>query len=325
MIFTIIPALLVILVILSSAVYIYVKDMMETEGKDEVKLMVSDFASHMETELLMYFEFQKQFNFIFSQYENMERNSRRKFYTDMAYKLLEKNEKVLSAWVDFDKNALDGQDDNYKSVGIFPRSGRFSWVLHRYHGVIRPEVEAPDKPIENFLDDPYYSLPKKAGSAVILEPFYYDYETKSVNSGTSGTLITSIGTPIFNSKNQIVGVSGIDILLENYVALIERMKPYETGYVTLYSSGSNLLSHPNKELIGKNITYNKDFPQEIADDIYKNILKKQPFKKDVVNKYGEKILLMSAPVFVGIEGEELMLCVYVPYSEFTDKIVEYFV
>jgi hypothetical protein len=126
MIFTIIPALLVVFIILGSGVYLYVKDILESEGRNEANLIVRDFASRIEAELLVHFDVQKQFNILFSHYESVSTTYRRKLYVDMTYDLLEKNEKILSAWVDFDRNAFDGQDNKYKSVGIFPRSGRFS-------------------------------------------------------------------------------------------------------------------------------------------------------------------------------------------------------
>jgi hypothetical protein len=107
------------------------------------------------------------------------------------------------------------------------------------------------------------------------------------------------------------------------VKLTEGTKPYDVGYVTLYSSGGLLLSHPNPALIGKNVTHNKDFAKNISNSIYKNILKKQYFEKDIINVRGEKIFLVSVPVSMGIPGEELMACVYVPYEAFTERINDF--
>jgi hypothetical protein len=96
MIFTIIPTLLLIFIVFGSVVYVYVRDMMIAEGKDEVNLMVNDFSSQMEAELLMYLDIKKQINIIFSRFESMDANFRRKFYTDLVFDLVGKNEKLLS-------------------------------------------------------------------------------------------------------------------------------------------------------------------------------------------------------------------------------------
>jgi hypothetical protein len=56
----------------------------------------------------------------------MDKHTRRKTYIDLAIDLLEKNEKVSAIWADFEKNAFDEQDANYKAKDIFPRSGRYS-------------------------------------------------------------------------------------------------------------------------------------------------------------------------------------------------------
>jgi hypothetical protein len=96
MIFTIIPVLLIIFIILGSSVYLYVKDVLEAESINEAKSIAHDFASQMETELAMYLDIQHQFNYLFAQYEKMPINSRRKFYSDLTLNLLEKNEKLLA-------------------------------------------------------------------------------------------------------------------------------------------------------------------------------------------------------------------------------------
>jgi methyl-accepting chemotaxis protein len=320
--FAIIPVSLLIFIALAVSIYLYVENMLETEGRNEANLIVQDYAHQMETELLMYLEIEKQFNFIFSNYENMNINFRRKFYADLTLELIKKNEQLLSTWADFDRNALDGQDNKYKSIGIFPRSGRFNCGWHRGNGEIEVELEHPNELIENLLEDDYYALPRKIGKTIMLEPYYYDY---AKGTKGSGILMTSIASPVFNKNNKIVGVTGIDISLENYVELTEKIKPFGVGYATLYSSEGYLLSHPNKELIGKNITNNPDFSTIIADSIYMQILKKQPFEMNTTDKDGKEILVIFVPVATGIEGEKLMLGVYVPYEAILAKIFPFFI
>jgi hypothetical protein len=96
MIFTIIPALLVVFTILGGGVYLYVKEVLEAEGRNEANLIAHDFASQMETELAIYYEIQKQFNLQFSHYEKISNSYKRKFYVDLSYSLLEKSEKLLA-------------------------------------------------------------------------------------------------------------------------------------------------------------------------------------------------------------------------------------
>jgi sensor histidine kinase regulating citrate/malate metabolism len=96
MIFATILVLLVIFTILGGVMYFYVEKMMEDEGKNEANLIARDFASKMETELAVYFDIQKQFNYVFLNYEDINVHQRRSFYVKLAHDLLENNENLLA-------------------------------------------------------------------------------------------------------------------------------------------------------------------------------------------------------------------------------------
>ncbi len=84
-------------------------------------------------------------------------------------------------------------------------------------------------------------------------------------------LMTTISVPIYNNK-EFIGAVGIDISLEKIAEDISKIKLYDTGYAILLSEKGNILGHPNKEFLMKNIKkissnkQEKSLPEKISNN-----------------------------------------------------------
>ena len=98
-----------------------------------------------------------------------------------------------------------------------------------------------------------------ARTTIITEPY----------TTTAGELVASVISPVFNeNKTKIIGVAGLDLDLS---VLDNMMKSYtlgKTGYYVLYTSGCNIIYHPDSENIQKNIS-----DLDISDDVKTYLLK----------------------------------------------------
>jgi len=315
---SIIPIASIIFIALGTLIYLYLKDNFEKEGKNTLKLLTQDYAHQLETEFITYTSLEKQFNTVLSNFEKVNVNDRRDFFVNLTRNIMSENKKILALFVDFDKNAFDGKDEHFRQLGIFPRLGRFSFVWSRVNEKLSIVKEYSDGGLFN---EHFYSLAREHKKTVWIEPYYADYivpvfpKTKRNNENSAEVFMTTIASPVFNKNNKVIGVTGIDISLNNYVELVNNIKPFETGYAVLFSANGSYLVHPNQELFGKNILDNPKFSKEIAADIYEKILKKNEFTADIVNEKNERILYHSIPINIGIEGSELMLSLCVPHSE----------
>ena len=66
-------------------------------------------------------------------------------------------------------------------------------------------------------------------------------------------LTISAMAPIYNG-NEFLGFCGIDLLLTDVSDIINKIRYENVGFAFLIDQGGNILSYPEKELIGKNIT-----------------------------------------------------------------------
>ncbi len=88
---------------------------------------------------------------------------------------------------------------------------------------------------------------------------------------SDGSLIVNTVSPIFNSKEEVIGYAGIAIKAAYFSKIVSDLKLGDEGYYGIVDSNYRILAHPNPELIYK------EFPYEIS------ILLKRPKGSDVYN------------------------------------------
>lgn len=158
---------------------------------------------------------------------------------------LRQHDEILGLYTGWEANAFDGKDAEYANrtdLGA-DASGRFIPYWH-YDGdkvVIEPLVDY-DK--EGAGD--YYLLPKKTGKPVLIDPYVYAV------SGVP-TLMTSLVTPMI-ANGKFVGISGVDIGLKNFQTELARVRPFDVGFLKLYSSSGTYIALPDSTRIGKAAT-----------------------------------------------------------------------
>lgn len=78
---------------------------------------------------------------------------------------------------------------------------------------------------------------------------YIDTATKEI--------VISVGVPVYDTRNKLIGVLGIDIKLETLSDIITNIKVGQTGYPILYDREGIILVHKNKDLVGNTSTVPK--------------------------------------------------------------------
>lgn len=86
--------------------------------------------------------------------------------------------------------------------------------------------------------------------------------TKMYVSASTGKTILSAATPIYDLTGNIVGVSGIDVVMETLVNMMGDYSIGESGYVTLMANDGTFVYHPKSELIDTRIQ-----DMEISDNV----------------------------------------------------------
>ncbi len=90
----------------------------------------------------------------------------------------------------------------------------------------------------------WYSCIEK-GKTVLTEPY--------VDSST-GKLILSAASPVYDEQGNVLGAVGLDISLDHVTEVLSTYKIGSKGYVWLVSADGTIIYNPNEELIQKNVT-----------------------------------------------------------------------
>ena len=147
---------------------------------------------------------------------------------------------VSTGW---EPDAYDGKDADFVGKAAHDATGRFVPYIFRSGGAIKTDVLVDyDKPGAG----DYYQLPVKTGKSVLMEPYVYPVDGKDV-------LMTTISIPIFD-QGKAVGYIGADIDLDQTATALAAKRPLGDGYIALLSSANAFVSHPDKDVMGKQLT-----------------------------------------------------------------------
>lgn len=227
----------------------------------------------------------------FTAKESIPPLQRRTIYMDMLKKLLEENPDYLAIWTIWEPNTLDELDSLFINAPGCTWIGSFSTTYYRGHGKI--ELESSEGFSVLFAGD-YYTIPKARLKETLMEPYYYSYS----KDGNDSILQTNIIIPII-IDNSFKGVVGIDVELEKFQELTDKLKPYETGHAFILSADAAFVAHPNRELVGKSLS---EVNSQLVNryDIVKNIQSGKQFSYIDKNlKNNEESYITFAPLTIG--------------------------
>lgn len=109
--------------------------------------------------------------------------------------------------------------------------------------------------------------------------------TKAYISASTGKTILSAATPVYDSNNSIIGVVGVDIVIETIVNMMGNYRIGENGYTMLLTSDGTFVYHPESDLIETMIQ-----DMDISDDVKQAISSQSSqilkYKVDGERKYG---------------------------------------
>ena len=175
---------------------------------------------------------------------------------------------------------LYGPTADYHAQGVASAEGTFSsyWVTSD-NG---KDVYASDAGANSDLNEPYYALPRDTKKTAY--PEIYMEEVEKV-------LVSTISTPIIVHGN-FMGVAGVDISLDQLQNSISQIKPYETGFITVFSQDGLVIASPNPEELGQKTS----LPPELQTAISNS--EKHTFIAPLLDG-GEEYLHSSIPLSFG--------------------------
>ncbi len=219
------------------------------------------------------------------------------------HKLLADNPNILATWVAFEPNAFDGKDAEFVGKEGHDGTGRFVPYVARNddgNGSSLTALGDYDKPGPG----DYYLLARNSGEEQLLEPYWYPVNGKQV-------LMTSAAVPI-KRDGKVIGVAGVDMLLEGLNQKLGEIKPFDTGSVSLISNGGLWAAYSDVAALGKPI---QDTTQSLANAL-EAIKGGQPFQADDFSQSLQTdVTRMFVPVATGLSPARWSVMVNLPLDK----------
>ena len=162
----------------------------------------------------------------------------RQFSSELVRATLQRYPALKGVFVEWEPNVLDGRDSEYVGQpGGSEEDGSAGdyWVR---------EADGKETVIwgsPGVDSEPYYIEPKAAGRPVLIDP-YVDEDTS--------VLMTTIAVPV-SQRGRFVGVAGADFALAGLHDQANAVRPFETGYMTIYANNGDVLAGPDGLEVGK--------------------------------------------------------------------------
>ncbi|MGB5823984.1 MAG: methyl-accepting chemotaxis protein [Proteocatella sp.] len=124
---------------------------------------------------------------------------------------------------------------------------------------------------------PWYVVKDKART--IITPPYLDTVLASQ--------VITVLSPVFDSaKNEVIGAFGYDIQIDQLSSVLGNYKLGESGFILLVDENNNIIYHPNKEYIQKNIS-EIDISENVKSDIQQDNFTSVEYSMDGDNYLGD--------------------------------------
>lgn len=138
---------------------------------------------------------------------------------------LDNTPEVLSTWVIWEPNALDGRDAEFRNTENHDATGRFIryWARTGEGLLLDPLVQYDDPELGT-----WYTIPRDEAREFVTEPTLYPVDGVDV-------LMTSFCIPV-RKDGVIAAVTGTDMALSDVQATLSQIRPMGSGVITLVSA-----------------------------------------------------------------------------------------
>ncbi|MHC1704888.1 MAG: ATP-binding protein [Tenuifilaceae bacterium] len=221
---------------------------------------------------------------------------------DILKSSLLRNTNFLATWTIWEPNAFDGKDHEFIGDTLYDSNGTMSITFFMYKNKMLFERNEPSDYYEDF-----YAIPKKTRNELLLNPYYYKYHGHNHNFYE-----TSVVIPIMDDKT-FLGVFGIDLSLDSLQKRLNKIKLYNTGYLSLIANNGIIVSHPDSSFIEKNIL---NFVNDIDSLTIKTIKEGKELSIETISEFTKyKVFRFFYPIKIGNGNTPWSMMVEIPVEE----------
>lgn len=228
-------------------------------------------------------------------------SSRAEFRTMLKSAVIE-NSIYLGTWTLWEPNSFDNKDSLYKEDPLYNNEGTVGLGCFRFNDSIYYEIMTPADYV-----GPHYLAPKQKRKQVLIEPYKFVY------SGYDNVFFgTSVSVPII-IDSKFLGTIGVDIDLIDLQHKLQKIKPYETGYLSLISNNGTIITHADTSFINKNIFNLLDSNHVLCQNSIKD---GKELTIELTSEFtNQKVLRMFYPIIIGEENNPWSMMIEIPLEQ----------
>jgi PAS domain S-box-containing protein len=166
----------------------------------------------------------------------------RKDIIELMHQTLVANPDFMGVWTMWEPNAFDNRDKLFMQDTLYDKNGTMSFAFFKYGNSIHFERNDPAD-----YEKDFYTQPMKARKELILDPFIYQYHGYEYIYYQTSAVFPVLEDSVF------LGVFGIDINLDSLQYRLNRIKLYETGFLSLITGSGIIVSHHDSFMIDRNL------------------------------------------------------------------------
>lgn len=228
---------------------------------------------------------------------------------DMVRDVTLSDEMFFGTQVVIEPNALDGRDADFVGHEWYGPKGQYGPYFWREGGKLKVEDLWQYDPQNTRA---WYMGPRDARAPVLTEPYYTD---------VANTNMATMSVPIFKD-GRFIGIAGIDFTLAEFQSMVEGIKPMETGFAFLASNKGYCVAHPNKDIVGKNIT--EAFPKKYRSQIANAASAGKRFSAELVSPLdGEEYYFLFEPVKIAGTSTPWSIEIALPSAKINEAAEEF--
>lgn len=220
---------------------------------------------------------------------------------------IEKRPQYLGVYVLFEPDQFDGMDSSYINTDLHDDTGRYIpyWVLDdNGNGIAEALVEYE----EDYSG--WYQDPKRSNKEAVQDPFLYPIQGVDV-------LMTSLTIPVQNRNGQFIGITGIDISIDEIQELVNTVQigQYEKAYLSIYSQNGIIAGSKTAEHVGQYIG-------DVSDDssLIALVTGGNEFFTERTDEQGETYVSYGIPVMIGHTGSQWLITVNIHKAELYEPV-----
>lgn len=304
MLIYIISASALIYTVALSFVGINVRSKAQYDAEEFVKSQTREYANLIKSDLEVDMIFARTLAYCFKSYASTNVDIRDSIFLNELNDVIENTPNFYSVWANLE---LSDIDQTYTKD-----YGRRRLTVYRDADGIKRTIEELNLDGDK-IEGAYYKM-KISKVETVLAPYLFAYN----NDKSNEILETSTCSPIIRN-NKFVGVAGIDLSLDRFQELIEKIKPFENSLAYLVAHDLTIIASQDLQSNGKQFfeyASKNDIGYQTAID---NISKNSYYSFYKESDDGNKNFVSFAPIVIGRSETPWAIGIEVPVNVIMKK------